>query len=350
MDQLYMQRCLDLARLGAGNVAPNPMVGAVIVYQNQIIGEGWHQQVGEAHAEVNAFASVSIANMPFLKDATLYVNLEPCAHFGKTPPCADLIISKGISKVVVGMLDPNPLVAGKGVQKLEQAGIEVVCGILEKECLALNKRFIKGITQHKPYIILKWAQTSNGYLSPDAAKLSAVEFEQQRHITGKWVQKLVHKWRTQEDAIMVATNTALTDNPALNNRAWEGRSPARIVLDKSLRLPNALKLFDGTQKTFVLNAIQNSTGNNLIHLKLNFDGDWFNEALEKLYNHGVYSIVVEGGAQLLNHLIENNKWDEAIVFYSKSHLADGIKAPQITGNLVFQENLGQVSLFQYLQK
>jgi len=344
-----MQRCLDLARLGAGNVAPNPMVGAVIVYQNQIIGEGWHQKLGQAHAEVNAFSAVSEANKHLLKQATLYVNLEPCSHFGKTPPCADLIISSGIAKVVVGMLDPNPLVAGSGIEKLEQAGIEVVCGVLQEECLALNKRFIKGITQHKPYVILKWAQSSNGYLSPDATKLSAAEFEQQRHITGKWVQKLVHKWRTQEDAIMVATNTALTDNPALNNRAWEGRSPARIVLDKSLRLPNTLKLFDGSQKTFVLNALQNSSTDNLIYLKLNFDGDWFTEALEKLYAQGIYSIVVEGGAQLLTHLIENNLWDEAIVFYSKSHLPNGIKAPQITGSLVFQEALGQVSLFQYLR-
>jgi diaminohydroxyphosphoribosylaminopyrimidine deaminase/5-amino-6-(5-phosphoribosylamino)uracil reductase len=350
MDQLYMQRCLELARLGSGNVAPNPLVGSVIVYNNQIIGEGWHQKLGFAHAEVNAIKSVSDANKPLLKLATLYVNLEPCAHFGKTPPCADLIIASGIPKVVMGMLDPNPLVAGKGIEKLRNAGVEVITDVLKDECHLLNKRFIKGITQKKPYVILKWAQTANGFLSPDASKITKEEFEQQRHITGKWVQKLVHKWRTQEDAIMVGTKTALTDNPALNNRAWEGRSPCRVALDKTLRLPNTLKLFDGTQKTFVLNASLNKETDNLIYLKLNFEEDWFSEALEKLYIQGVSSLVVEGGAQLLNHVISNNLWDEAIVFYSKSHLADGIKAPNIGGKLFFEEELGQVALFQYLNQ
>ncbi len=345
-----MQRCLELARLGAGNVAPNPLVGSVIVYNNLIIGEGWHQKVGYAHAEVNAIASVSEANQPHLKLATLYVNLEPCAHFGKTPPCADLIIASGIPKVVIGMLDPNPLVAGKGIEKLRNAGIEVITDVLKDECLLLNKRFIKGITQKKPYVILKWAQTANGFLSPDASKISKEEFEQQRHITGKWVQKLVHKWRTQEDAIMVGTNTALTDNPALNNRAWEGRSPARVVLDKSLRLPSNLKIFDGSQRTFVLNAsVEKEAGNNS-YINLNFEEDWFSEALEKLYSQGVSSLVVEGGAQLLNHIILTSLWDEAIVFYSKSHLAEGVKAPNIGGKLLFQEDLGQVALFQYLNQ
>jgi diaminohydroxyphosphoribosylaminopyrimidine deaminase/5-amino-6-(5-phosphoribosylamino)uracil reductase len=350
MDQLYMQRCLELARLGSGNVAPNPLVGSVIVFNNQIIGEGWHQKVGFSHAEVNAIASVSEVNKPLIKLATLYVNLEPCAHFGKTPPCVDLIIASGIPKVVIGMLDPNPLVAGKGIEKLRNAGIEVIIDVLKDECHLLNKRFIKGITLKKPYVILKWAQTANGFLSPDASKITKEEFEQQRHITGKLVQKLVHKWRTQEDAIMVGTNTALTDNPALNNRAWEGRSPARVVLDKSLRLPSTLKIFDGSQKTFVLNASLNKETENLVYLKLNFEEDWFSEALQKLYIQGVSSLVVEGGAQLLNHILSNGLWDEAIIFYSKSHLADGIKAPNIRGKLFFQEDLGQVALSQYLNQ
>ena len=344
-----MQRCLDLALLGAGSVAPNPMVGCVIVYEDRIIGEGFHQKYGEAHAEVNAIKNVKPQDKHLLSQSTLYVNLEPCAHFGKTPPCANLIIEHQIKRVVIGMLDPNPLVAGKGAALLKNAGIEVTSPILKEACEAFNKRFIKGITQQKPYVILKWAQTMNGYLSPDASKISAAQFEQERHITGKWVQKLVHKWRTTEDAVMVATNTALTDNPALNNRAWEGRSPARIVLDKNLRLPSHLKLFDNSQTTFVLNAMREERIGNTIYLKLDFESDWFSQALSRLYEFHIGSIVVEGGSKLLHYLIEYHLWDEAIVFYSKSHLQEGIVAPSIKGRVIQQCDLEQVQMIQYLQ-
>lgn len=344
-----MQRCLDLAFLGAGSVAPNPMVGCVIVYEGKILGEGLHQKYGEAHAEVNAISSVKPHDMSLLSQSTLFVNLEPCAHFGKTPPCANLIIAHHIKRVVIGMLDPNPLVAGKGADLLREAGVEVTVGVLKESCEDLNKRFIKNITQQKPYVILKWAQTANGYLSPDASKISAEQFEQQRHITGKWVQKLVHKWRTKEDAIMVATNTALTDNPALNNRAWEGRSPARIVLDKNLRLPKHLKLFDNSQTTFVLNEIKDGREGNTFYLQLDFKSDWFSQALSRLHAFNIGSIVVEGGSQLLHFLIDNNLWDEAIVFYSKSHLTDGIAAPSIKGRIIQSCDLEQVQMIQYLQ-
>jgi diaminohydroxyphosphoribosylaminopyrimidine deaminase/5-amino-6-(5-phosphoribosylamino)uracil reductase len=345
MDLLYMQRCLDLARLGAGSVAPNPLVGSVLVYQDKIIGEGWHHAFGQAHAEVNAIASIK--DKELLSKATLYVNLEPCAHYGKTPPCAALIVEKGIKKVVLGMRDPNPLVAGKGIEYLKANGVEVIENVMAMECLALNKRFIKGITQHKSYVILKWAQTANGYIAPDATAMSKKEFEEKRHITGLLVQKLVHKWRTQEDAIMVATNTALLDNPALNNRAFEGRAPARIVLDQHLRLPLSLKVFDGTLTTYVLNAVKQEECEHVKYFKLDFAQDWFNEALSVLHAHGIQSVVVEGGAQLLNHIIGLKAWDEAIVFYSKSELQHGVVAPLIGGKIRQQESLGQVNMIQY---
>jgi len=343
--EFWMLRCLELASLGAGNVSPNPMVGAILVHNNQIIGEGWHQKIGSAHAEVNAINSV--LKRELIPEATLYVNLEPCAHIGKTPPCANLIIMHKIPKVVVGMLDPNPLVAGKGIALLRAAGIEVELDVLNEQCLNLNKRFIHFYTTNKPYVILKWAQTRNGFISPDAKKMSAEKFEEERHITGMLVQKLVHKWRTQEDAIMVATNTALTDNPALNNRAWEGRAPARIVLDQHLRLPITLKLFDQSQKTFIANGVKDEINGNNVFLKLNFKEDWFKQLLDLLLKYNIQSIVVEGGATLLNHLIANNYWNEAIVFYSPKNISDGIKAPTISGKIIQQDNIDVIQMTQY---
>ncbi|OYU95130.1 MAG: riboflavin biosynthesis protein RibD [Bacteroidetes bacterium B1(2017)] len=341
----YMRRCLELARLGAGTVSPNPMVGSVIVLDDKIIGEGWHKQYGQAHAEVNAIESVK--DIALLSRSTIYVNLEPCAHFGKTPPCAQLIIKSKIKRVVVGMLDPNPLVAGKGIELLREAGVEVICPVLELECANLNKRFLCYIKNKRPYVILKWAQTANGYLSPDANKMSAEQFEQERHITGFLIQKLVHKWRTQEDAIMVATNTALTDNPALNARAWEGRAPARILLDQHLRLPKTLKLFDNSQVTFVINGIQEKLDGQTVYVKVDFAGNWFEEMLNRLYEYKIQSIVIEGGATFLNFLIDENLWDEAIVFYAPKNISDGIKAPAISGKIIQTETVDQMNLIQY---
>lgn len=339
---MYMQRCLELALNGAGSVSPNPMVGCVIVYDTKIIGEGWHKQLGEAHAEVNAIDSVKDKNL--LAESTLYVNLEPCNHFGKTPPCADLIIHNKIKNVVIGMVDPFEKVAGQGIKKLKDAGIDVEVGILEEDCKFLNRRFIKYVTQQKPYVILKWAQTWNGYIAPDATKISAEEFEIQRHITDRIVQKLVHKWRTQEDAIMVATNTALFDNPALNAREWSGRNPKRILLDRTLRLQANLKLFDKSELTIVFTEVEKKSENNLTYIKLNFEKDWINEMLYHLYLNNIQSIVIEGGSTFLNTVIEKNMWDKAIIFTSPKTINDGIKAPLIYGNKIQQEDIDNITL------
>jgi diaminohydroxyphosphoribosylaminopyrimidine deaminase / 5-amino-6-(5-phosphoribosylamino)uracil reductase len=335
-----MQRCLELAQNGVGSVSPNPLVGCVIVYDNKIIGEGWHKQLGEAHAEVNAIDSVKDKSL--LAESTLYVNLEPCNHFGKTPPCANLIIEHKIKKVVVGMVDPFEKVAGQGIKKLKDAGIDVEVGILEEDCKFLNRRFIKFVTQQKPYVILKWAQTWNGFIAPDANKISAEEFEIQRHITDRIVQKLVHKWRTEEDAIMVGTNTALLDNPALNAREWKGRNPARIVLDRNLRLPFNLKLFDKSEPTIVFTELKKESEHNLAFIQLNFEKNWLNEMLNELYKLNIQSVVIEGGSQLLNAVIDNKIWDEAIIFTSPKTINDGIKGPLIYGNKIQQENIDGV--------
>ncbi len=343
--EIYIKRCIELARQGAGKVAPNPMVGSVIVYQNKIIGEGWHQKFGEAHAEVNAIAAV--VSPELLKEATLYVNLEPCCHQGKTPPCANLIIAHKLKRVVIGMEDPNPLVSGKGIAKLRDAGIEVITGVLEDVCRDLNRRFITYILKHRPYIILKWAQTLNGFIAPDASKMSAEQFEKERHITGRVVQKLVHKWRTQEAAIMVGTNTAMSDNSALNAREWMGNLPLRIVLDKSLRLPNFLKIFDKTQATWIVNEIEERVDGNLKYVQVNFDKDWFNQLLNQLYAQKIQSLIIEGGTQLLNHIIENKMWDEAIVFYASAPITDGIMAPSVGGKIIQQLSLDHVNMTQF---
>lgn len=337
-----MQRCIELAQNGAGAVSPNPLVGCVIVHNNNIIGEGWHRQLGQAHAEVNAINSVKLKHL--LSDSTLYVNLEPCNHFGKTPPCADLIIQHQIKNVVVGMIDPFEKVAGQGIQKLKAAGIEVEVGVLENECRFLNRRFVKYVTQQKPYIILKWAQTFNGYIAPDATKISAEEFEIQRHITDRIVQRLVHKWRTQEDAIMVGTNTALFDNPALNAREWKGRNPLRIVLDRNLRLPLNLKLFDKSEPTIVFTSVQKESEPNLTFIQLDFEKNCLNEMLQELYQLKVQSVIIEGGSQFLNAVIANKIWDEAIVFMSPKTITDGIKAPLIDGLKIQQETIDGVTM------
>ncbi len=346
--EIWMNRCLELARLGAGKVAPNPMVGALLVHNGKVIGEGWHQAFGLAHAEVNAINNVKDKSL--LKEATLYVNLEPCAHFGKTPPCANLIIEHKIPQVVIGMRDPNPLVAGKGIELLQAAGIAITEGILEHACLALNKRFLCYMQHKRPFVILKWAQTHNGFLSPDSSKMSAAQFEEERHITGFLVQKLVHKWRTQEDAIMVATNTALSDNPALNARAWEGDAPIRVVLDQHLRLPQTLKIYDQSQKTFIVNGLKEDANGNTFFLKVDFSKNWFEQLLEKLYAQQIQSLIVEGGGQLLRHIIAQNAWDEAIVFYAPKSISNGIAAPAIAGFVQQKLQLDEMQMIQYINK
>lgn len=342
----YMMRCIELARLGAGSVSPNPMVGTVIVYNGKIIGEGWHQEFGKAHAEVNAINSVKDKSV--LNKAEIYVNLEPCSHTGKTPPCANLLIQHQFKRVVVGMSDPNPLVSGRGIALLRNAGMEVITDVLRDECEALNKRFIKQMLQQRPYIILKWAQTRNGFIAPLASKMSAEQFEEERHITGFFVQRLVHKWRTYEDAIMVATNTVVTDNPALDARAWKGRAPKRIVLDRTLRLPTNLKVFKAPQETFIVNEIKDDSQANLTYIKVDFKGNWMDEMFKRLLSFNIQSIVVEGGSVWLHTLLEQKYWDEAIVFYSPKHISEGVPAPAIGGKLVYQFELDNMQASQYL--
>jgi diaminohydroxyphosphoribosylaminopyrimidine deaminase/5-amino-6-(5-phosphoribosylamino)uracil reductase len=313
-----MRRALALAEQGRGNVSPNPMVGCVIVHNDQIIGEGYHQEYGQAHAEVNAIYAVKDHNL--LAESTCYVNLEPCAHFGKTPPCADLLIEKKVKRVVIGAMDSNPLVGGKGVQKLLNAGIEVSTRVLEKEAKALNVRFFTLIEKKRPYVILKWAQTADGFVARK-------NFDS-KWISGEQSRILVHQWRAEEDAILVGTNTALHDNPRLNVRDWAGKSPLRLVIDKALRLPTTLNLFDRSIPTIVYNFQRSEVSENLTLVKLP-KIDFLQALLADLYERKVQSLFVEGGSQLLQSFLNEGLWDEARVFESNTSFSEGIAAPKI---------------------
>ena len=323
-DELYMQRCLELAVLGAGKVSPNPMVGAVVVADGQIIGEGYHQAYGQAHAEVNAIRQV-IEHHPdaknLLQRSTIYVSLEPCAHFGKTPPCSDLIIQHHIPKVVIGCRDPFSEVNGKGIEKLRNAGISVVEGVLEDACLHLNRRFFTRIRQQRPYIILKWAQTADGYFAPESGK---------QWISSAAAKKLSHRWRSEEDGILVGYRTALIDNPQLNVREYSGRNPIRMVIDRNLELPNNLHLFDQSQDTFVFNARKTDMDGKVKYFELeNFDSLLPQSICYQLYLMDVQSLIVEGGVKTLELFIKAGLWDEARVFTSSQVWGKGIKAPQL---------------------
>lgn len=327
----YMHRCIELARLGAGYTAPNPMVGAVLVCNGSIIGEGWHQQFGEAHAEVNCIEdAINKSNKDKLAHSTIFVSLEPCAHFGKTPPCSDLIIRHKIPEVVIGCSDPFDAVNGKGVDKLKAAGVQVVTGVLENECKALNKRFFTFHQQQRPYIILKWAETTDGFIAGTG--------KERLLISNTYTNRLVHKWRSEESAVLVGTNTALLDNPRLNVRLWEGRSPTRLVLDMDLRLPQELHLFDETVKTIVLNGIKSAKQGNTIYHKVDNNADIIPELLKALYGYNIQSVLVEGGTTLLQSFIDAGSWDEARVIKSGIIKAgDGLKAPVLKNYPVKEE-------------
>lgn len=294
-----MHRALQLAEIGRGSVSPNPMVGCVIVHNDLIIGEGWHRKYGDWHAEVNAVNSV--LDKSKLSESTVYVTLEPCSHFGKTPPCADLLVKHQVKKVVICNFDPFPLVAGKGIEKLQNAGIEVVTGVLEEQGSRLNARFFTVVEKKRPYIILKWAETADGFIAGE-------NFEQIK-ISNALSHKLSHKWRSEEDAIMVGTNTALHDNPKLNVREWTGKNPTRIVLDKNHRLPQELHLFDNSVETIIISEV-----NEILKLK-------------------IQSLIVEGGTKLLQSFIDENLFDEIRVFRSKIQLKKGISAPVLPKNV-----------------
>ncbi len=337
-----MARCIALAHLGAGNVSPNPMVGCIIVHDGTIIGEGYHQEHGEAHAEVNAIQSVK--NQDLLNDSTLYVTLEPCAHFGITPPCSDLIVEKQIPHVVIGTMDPFAKVAGKGITKMMNAGIDVEVGILEKECLELNKRFFTFHKKKRPYIILKWAQTRDGFID---IHRTPENFGTPTWITGKESLLKVHQMRAIEDAIMVGTNTALKDNPSLTVRHCEGKNPVRIVLDKNLRLPESLHIFDKSAKTLIFNSIENKEKENVSFLKINFEQDVVSQVLDELYRNHLLSLIVEGGRQLLQTFIDAGLWDEAWVFEGNKNFGSGVPAPKLRGEIFLTEAIEDDKLIVY---
>lgn len=322
-DSLYMRRALELAELGRGSVSPNPMVGCVIVYDGKIIGEGYHRQYGGPHAEPNAVNSVKHPEL--LRDATVYVTLEPCAHWGKTPPCASLLIEKQVKKVVIAAVDSNPLVGGKGISMLKEAGIEVVTGVLETEARMQNKRFFTVMEKKRPYIILKWAQTRDGFL--------ARENFDSKWISNVYSRQLVHKWRSEEDGIMVGTLTARYDNPRLNVRDWEGKNPVRIVLDRNMSLGQDLHLFDRSQLTLRYNEkVQDQTPNlEAVLLRQGFD---LEDVLKDLHQRKINSVFVEGGAQLLQKFIASELWDEARVFTGDTLFGAGIPAPMIKGRII----------------
>lgn len=325
--EIYMRRCLELAQLGLGNVSPNPMVGAVIVHADKIIGEGYHEKYGEAHAEVNAVKQVinNFSNhAELLKKSTIYVSLEPCAHYGKTPPCADLIIKHQLPKVVVGCRDPFEQVNGKGIEKLQAAGVEVISGILEEECKWLNRRFFTRVQKHRPYIILKWAQTADGFFAPEDGT--------QLWITGLESRKLVHQWRSEEDAILVGTNTVAADNPQLNVRYGKGKLPKRIVIDRKLKLSKDLNVFDQSVETLVFNEIKTEFDGKIKYIALeDFERFVPQYILYQLYLQDIQSVIIEGGAKTLSSFINEGLWDEARIFTGETVLNNGIKAPEIAG-------------------
>lgn len=338
--EIYMQRCLELAALGAGKVSPNPMVGAVIVHDGKVIGEGYHQKYGEAHAEVNAVNMVIFRydnHADLLKKSTIYVSLEPCVHYGKTPPCADLIIKHRIANVVVGCRDPFAQVDGKGIEKLKGAGIEVTVGVLEKECKWLNRRFFTRVQKQRPYIILKWAQTADGFFAPADGS--------QHWITGPESRKLVHQWRAEEDAILVGKNTVLADNPQLNVRYAEGRSPKRVVIDRRLELNRQLSVFDQSVETLIFNEVEtNIDGKNKYIALEDFDRFVPQYILFQLYLQDIQSVIIEGGAYTLKAFIDAGLWDEARIFTGASVLENGIKAPVVTGTTMSEDAVGADSL------
>jgi len=309
----YIKRCIELAKNGLGTTYPNPLVGSVIVYNNEIIGEGWHRKSGEPHAEVNAINSVKDKSL--LSKSTIYVSLEPCSHFGKTPPCCDLIIANKIPNVVIGTIDPFAKVAGTGIKKLIEAGKNVTIGILEDECNELNKRFFTFHNKKRPYIILKWAESQDGFIAP-----LNKENKEPVWITNEFSRQLVHKWRSEEQAILVGTNTVIEDNPSLTTRDWSGNHPIRIVLDQNNRISKESHIFDNQVKSITI------TKENI-----NFNDNIALEITDFLFNEGIQSVIIEGGRQTLQTFIDANIWDEARVFRGEIYFKSGTKAPTISG-------------------
>ena len=317
---LYMRRALELAEWGRGYVSPNPMVGCVIVHDDRIIGEGWHREFGGPHAEVHAVNSVE--NQALLSESTVYVTLEPCAHWGKTPPCANLLVEKKVKKVIIAAVDSNPLVGGKGIEILKNAGIAVETGVLEEESRWQNRRFFTQIEKQRPYVILKWAQTQDGFIARE-------------NFDSKWIsnsqsRQLVHKWRAEEDAILVGKNTAAYDNPRLDVRDWVGKNPIRVVLDSHLGLPKNLNLFDQSIPTLIFNTVKSESIENLEWIRLSEINP--EVILKELHSRKIQSLIVEGGSQVLRQFIESGLWDEARVFTASAQFERGISSPILNQN------------------
>jgi diaminohydroxyphosphoribosylaminopyrimidine deaminase/5-amino-6-(5-phosphoribosylamino)uracil reductase len=325
----YIRRCIELAKNGLGTTYPNPMVGSVIVYNGKIIGEGWHKKSGTAHAEVNAINDVKDKSL--LEKSTIYVSLEPCSHFGKTPPCSDLIIQNKIPNIVIGTVDPNIKVAGKGIEKLTLAGANIIVGVLEPECQELNKRFFTFHNKKRPYVILKWAETQDGFIAPiHLQSHDDIKNRKPIWITNEFSRQLVHKWRSEEHAILVGTQTAIDDNPKLDVRDWTGNNPIRIVLDKNNRIPKDSHIYNNQQKTiFLCESNSSNLHENSIFEKIDFEQNLGFQIIEILYKHAIQSVIIEGGRQTLQTFIDENLWDEARLFVGNTHFKTGIQAPVI---------------------
>ncbi len=320
-DEQYMMRCLELAQRGASTVAPNPMVGAVLVHEGRVIGEGWHQIYGKAHAEVNCFEQVAEADRHLIPDSTMYVSLEPCAHTGKTPPCANRIVQKGVQRVVIANHDPFKQVDGAGIGILQRAGIEVKTGILAQKGRWLNRRFFCFHERKRPYIILKWAQSAEGFMAPSDRSRT--------QLSNHYSQTLVHRWRTEESAIMVGYQTALHDNPMLTARLWPGHQPLRIVPDRKLQLPTDSHLYNQDASSWIINEQRDETQGNISFLKADFAQNILPQVLEQLYRHNKLSLIIEGGPALLRSFIEAGLWDEARIFKTPVTIGNGIAAPNL---------------------
>ncbi len=329
---IFMQRAIELAEKGRGFVSPNPCVGAVIVHNNRVIGEGYHQKIGQAHAEVNAVNSVQECDLPLLKEATMYVTLEPCCHFGKTPPCADLIVKHSIPKVIIGYKDPFPKVNGGGIRVLERAGIHVEMSHLEKECQELIAPFIINQTQRRPYIILKWAQSSDGFIGKENERTS---------ISNQEALRLAHQWRSEVDGVMVGSQTALIDNPRLSNRFTLGKQPTRIVVDRKGNLPDGLHLWDDTQPTIVITEVSGNYSECPVSiLASHFSKNNLSNILEQLLAKEIGILLVEGGSKLHQVFLESGYWDEMRIIEAPKSLEKGVKAISVSGILIKEEQLG----------
>jgi len=323
-DEHYISRCIQLAKQGTFAAMPNPSVGAVIVHQDKIIGEGFTSAYGGSHAEVNAIAHV--ADPELLKESTLYVSLEPCSHFGKTPPCCDLIIAKKIPKVVVGTIDPFAKVCGMGIQKMKEAGIEVVIGVLEKECQQSNIRFFTYHQKKRPYILLKWAETADGFIAPETQETQAPFW-----LSNAYSKQLVHQWRSQEMAFLVGTNTVLADNPSLTTRSWFGKNPVRVYLDRLGRIDSSYAIQSSEAKTICITANKEAVStDHVTYVYADFESNLPTQICRILYELQIMSVVIEGGTQTLQHFIDADLWDEARIFTSDSTLKQGIKAPLVS--------------------